>query len=754
MAGKMRPSWAYIYGLGVAFFLVCSLVACTSQEEPALSENVLPPSPISAAPPQETVPIEQLVPEVVQEPTRIHLLAVGDNLLHLPIIRWCRNESGYDFSPLYREIADLVQSADVAFVNQETPLGGPDSRPSGYPTFNTPQEAGLALIEAGFDIVSQATNHALDQGAAGLLTTADFWAEQTAAQMIGINRNAEERAQITVTETAGCRFAWLAYSYGTNGMPMQYAYLLNLIDREAITADIAAAQTQADAVIVSMHWGDEYSMQPNAYQRELAQFLADQGVALVIGHHPHVIQPLEWLEGQAGNRTLVAYSLGNFVSNQARRSTMLEGMLSVTFRLPEKGGMPEIEGAGIIPLVMHYESPYTNYCVYPLYRYTDELASQHYINQLDQKISLEWLQQTATEIWADLQILDPQQTFPAPLRQMPQTLAAGGTHALALQADGSLWGWGSNQAGELRESLPENLLTPQNLAEQDIHAISAGSRHSLELKVDGSLWTWGRNHQGQLGTGSRENSAQPQLVLPDVIAVSSSDWHSLALQADGSLWAWGYNAYGQLGDGSRETHLSPVKVLDGVRLICAGRDVSAAVKEDGSLWTWGRNQFGQLGNGNTEDSLTPIMVMEQVVSVSLRDWHGAAVKTDGSLWLWGRNQVGQLGDGSRNNSPQPIQVLAQVAAVSVGRNFTLALRTDGALLSWGDNSYGQLGAPTGGARLLPRQILDKVVEVCAGDYYALVRRQDGTVWGWGDNSSGQLGNGGTANQVQPQLILE
>jgi poly-gamma-glutamate synthesis protein (capsule biosynthesis protein) len=331
-------------------------------------------------------------------------VAVGDNLLHMPIVDWCKTEEGYDFTPLYREVKELLAGADMAFVNQEAPLGGEGFAPSGYPMFNSPQQAGLALAATGFNVINQANNHALDKGAKAVLATADFWQEIPDVKFIGINRSEEERAEIRVTEAQGYRFAWLAYSYGTNGMPMAYSYLLNLIDKEAMAREIEQAHELADAVIVSLHWGNEYQLKPSPQQRDLARFLADQGVTLVIGHHPHVVQPLEWQEGANGRSTLVMYSLGNFVSNQSQRNTMLEGMLSVVFIANEDGVV--IEDCGVIPLVMHYERGYLSYCVYPLFAYTDDLARRHYINQLDKPVSMDFFDSLAREIWGEYCILE------------------------------------------------------------------------------------------------------------------------------------------------------------------------------------------------------------------------------------------------------------------------------------------------------------------------------------------------------------
>jgi len=342
-------------------------------------------------------------PEPEPEPLHITLVAVGDNLLHMPIVSWCRTADGYDFTPLYKEVEKLIAASDFAFVNQESPLGGSAFAPSGYPMFNSPQQAGLALAATGFNIVNQANNHGLDKGAKAVKATADFWQEETDTLCLGINRSQEERDTIRIIEKQGYRFAWLAYSYGTNGMPMAQNYLMNLIDKQAMAKDVQKAQELADTVIVSLHWGNEYQFEPSVEQRELAQYLADLGVALIIGHHPHVIQPLEWLMGKEGHRTLVMFSLGNFISNQDRRDRMLEGMLSLEF-IEEKSGLV-IDKCGVIPLVMHYERGYINYCVYPLDAYSDDLAKRHYINQLDKPVSLEFFVELAKKIWGEFCLL-------------------------------------------------------------------------------------------------------------------------------------------------------------------------------------------------------------------------------------------------------------------------------------------------------------------------------------------------------------
>jgi len=335
--------------------------------------------------------------------TKLSLVAVGDNLIHDTIYKWAKTEGGYDFRPMYTQIKGLVQAADIAFVNQEAPLSALHD-PSGYPMFNSPQEVGLALADTGFQIVNQANNHGIDKGERGVLSTVDFWEGIPGVMMIGFNRSEEERGIVRVQEIEGLKLAWLAYSFSTNGIRIPEPYLMNMIDREAMAADIREAKRLADAIIVSLHWGNEYEHQPNREQKDLAQFLADQGVLLIIGHHPHVIQPVEWLEGQNGNRMLVAYSLGNFVSSQNRANRMLGGMLScdILFR----DGEVSLENAGVIPLVTHYESGYKNYSIYPLKDYTPELAGRHLVGKTE-RLSIDYFDSLSRQVLGEFYYQSP-----------------------------------------------------------------------------------------------------------------------------------------------------------------------------------------------------------------------------------------------------------------------------------------------------------------------------------------------------------
>jgi len=339
-----------------------------------------------------------------KQPKRVSLIAVGDNMMHGSVIKWAKTAGGYDFSPLYRNITETVKAADIAFVNQEAPMGGDDIAPSGYPLFNSPQEVGLALAEAGFNVVNHANNHGVDKGAKAVIATANFWQGIDDVSYIGISTSEAERDSITVIEKDGLKFAFLAYSYGTNGMPVKDPYLINLIDRDLIEADVLKAREISDAVIVSMHWGNEYELKPSAEQRGLARFLADLNVALVIGHHPHVIQPVEWVDGKDGNKTLVAFSLGNFISSQDRTETMLGGMLSLTFEGKADG--ITISEAAVIPLITHYDKSYKNYYVYRLSDYPTELEAKHFLTGVKKNFSIDYLKRLSQDVLGDFCALD------------------------------------------------------------------------------------------------------------------------------------------------------------------------------------------------------------------------------------------------------------------------------------------------------------------------------------------------------------
>ncbi len=325
----------------------------------------------------ETTPAENQ--QTTYEPVSVSLIAVGDNLIHNTLLLDASNGDGtYDFTPFYEEIKPYVEAADIAIVNQESPLG--TGEPSGYPCFNTPQACGDALVDTGFDVICHANNHAMDALSGAVYDTLDFWdtyADQGVLR-IGIARDAEDRAKVRYLERNGIKIGFLAYTYGLNGysLPNDNPDLVSLIDKDKMAEEMAAVKEECDALVVLMHWGTEYQTVENSEQEELAQFLAENGAALIIGSHPHVCQPCEWVEADNGNRAFCIYSTGNFISSQNQTTTMVEAMLQVTLTR-ESDGSVVVEDPGVMPLVCYYNSKWRGYRVLPMDDYTEEIASSH-----------------------------------------------------------------------------------------------------------------------------------------------------------------------------------------------------------------------------------------------------------------------------------------------------------------------------------------------------------------------------------------
>ena len=330
-----------------------------------------------------------------KEKSAITLIMVGDMLMHTPINETGVMEDGsIDFSHLFTYTKDMIESADIALVNQEVILGGEELGISGYPAFNTYQEFGDDLVEAGFDVVLHATNHALDKGKKGILNCLSYWAtEHPEIAVLGIQDTAEEQDEIYVYEESGIRIAILNYTYGTNGIPLpeDMPYAVNMMDKERMAEDIEHAKEVADFVVVCPHWGTEYVLEETDYQRNYAEFFLDCGVDLVLGTHPHVIEPVEMMEDENGHRMLVYYSLGNYVNctsseNDDIGNRMLGAMAEVTITKDEVGNT-YISEYGAQPLVTYVSADQEEITVYPLEQFTDEMAQNSYTVKFDTDFS-------------------------------------------------------------------------------------------------------------------------------------------------------------------------------------------------------------------------------------------------------------------------------------------------------------------------------------------------------------------------------
>lgn len=263
--------------------------------------------------------------EIIIEDKKFSLIATGDAVMHSPIYNAALQSNGsYDFSDILTEIIDVIEPHNLKFINVEAPFA--DKVASSYPKFNTPSEWGDNLIDAGFNMFSLANNHSNDQGTQGVLDTVEFFDSKTDIVYSGMN-NSEESPRYVIGEENGIVYGYVAYAEHTNGLPLPTGkeYLVNMYDEETAKEDIEYLKQNTDIIIVSMHWGDEYTAKPNEYQKEVANELAELGVDIILGNHPHWVQPIEII-----NDTVVIYSMGNFISNQMSVSNQKPYTDSVT----------------------------------------------------------------------------------------------------------------------------------------------------------------------------------------------------------------------------------------------------------------------------------------------------------------------------------------------------------------------------------------------------------------------------------------
>jgi poly-gamma-glutamate capsule biosynthesis protein CapA/YwtB (metallophosphatase superfamily) len=276
-----------------------------------------------------------------EQTTSITLGAVGDILIHDTVYNKALQSGQYNFNPNFALVQTYLKAPDVTIANQETMIGGTGLGLSSYPAFNSPQEVGDALKENGVDVVTLANNHTLDRGENAIINAINYWNE---IELIytGAYLSVQDQQIIRILTRNGITLSFLSYTYGTNGIPIPAGkdHLVNLIEEERIKMDIDRAKKISDVVVVSLHFGNEYERLPNAFQEELAQLVAEAGGDIIIGHHPHVLQPFQWITASDGSKTFIAYSLGNFLSGQRREYKDIGGILQLTItktvRLGEK----------------------------------------------------------------------------------------------------------------------------------------------------------------------------------------------------------------------------------------------------------------------------------------------------------------------------------------------------------------------------------------------------------------------------------
>ncbi len=352
-------------------------------------------------------------------------------------------------------------------------------------------------------------------------------------------------------------------------------------------------------------------------------------------------------------------------------------------------------------------------------------------------------------------------------------VTGGSNHSLGIKEDGTLWGWGINQVGQMGDpSYPGRNGSPRQIGcDSDWHIVQAGGQHSLGIRTDGTLWAWGEDNVGQLGDGgTNTNQLIPVQIgtWTDWEVISASEDHSFGIRANGTLWGWGSDMFGALGDGGADMNQdSPVQIgtdTDWVAVSTGGAH-ALGLKADGTLWAWGRDANGSLGDGGLNiDQSSPVQIGTDSTwhIIATGGGHSMGIKTDGSLWAWGLDNQGQLGmgPGQANKSiPTRVGLESDWDTIVGGPFFSLGMR-DGSLWSWGGDLDGQLGDGGGNVQQ------DSPVRVgCDRDWkfiatgknfssHSLGIRTSGALWGWGDDGSGQVGNSDENESENSPLPVE
>ncbi|EIT85626.1 hypothetical protein A374_10333 [Fictibacillus macauensis ZFHKF-1] len=323
--------------LSVILSVFVLLSACAQEEKPQKKESKAQPT-LSHS--QENV-------------TYTTLGAAGDVLIHDVLYNKAKRRNGtYDFNFMFQDVAPYLRKPDIMMVNQESMIGGPALGISTYPSFNSPYEVGDALKANGVDLVTLANNHTLDRGKQAILNATNHW-NKIGMPYTGAYASPNDAKKIRTITKNETTFAFLSYTYGTNGIPVpqNQPYLVNLIEPTTIAHDIRKAKKKADVVVLSLHFGNEYERMPTPKQKQLVQLAADAGANVIIGHHPHVLQPATWVKSKNGGSAFAIYSLGNFISGQRGNYKDIGGILTLTIKkiTKNKHTSIEIENPAFLP---------------------------------------------------------------------------------------------------------------------------------------------------------------------------------------------------------------------------------------------------------------------------------------------------------------------------------------------------------------------------------------------------------------------
>lgn len=330
--------------------------------------------------------------------TTFTLAAIGDIMCHNSQFKDAYNSetSTYDFSYVFDNISTYTKTADLCVGNLETTFAGEEKGYSGYPQFNTPDNLAYELKGIGLDVLTTAGNHALDTGYTGLSRTIDVLNDADISHL-GTYQSQEEQDKVLIKFVKGLKIAFVNYTYGTNGIPVpkDKTYCVNLIDKELISKQLDVAKSQnPDIIIACMHWGNEYQTKQNSTQMELADFLIQNGADIILGTHPHVLQPYEkrtvTLENGSTRNGFVAYSLGNFISDQNAKYTRSSIILDLTIT-KHVDGTVSVDNINPIPIYMYKDNSVksqkmklvdVNKIIYNYENYLDNIITEKLYNSM------------------------------------------------------------------------------------------------------------------------------------------------------------------------------------------------------------------------------------------------------------------------------------------------------------------------------------------------------------------------------------
>lgn len=331
------------------------------------------------------------------------LSAIGDIMCHNTQYIDAYNEENdtYDFSYVFEDISLYTKTADICIGNLETTFAGEEVGYSSYPTFNTPDSLAYELKDIGLDVLSTAGNHSLDKGYDGLVRTIDTLNSADIAHL-GTYKSEEEQNKTLIKYVKGIKIAFVNYTYGTNGIavPSDKQYCINLIDEDFMKAQIDNAKSQnPDIIIACMHWGNEYKTIQNSTQEELADFLFKNGVDVILGTHPHVLEPMEkrtiTLDDGTTKDGFVIYSLGNFISDQNAEHTRSSIILNIDITKHSDGKIT-IDNYDYVPIYMYKDTSKKkqkmklldiNKNIYNYENYIDTTISESLYNTLKSELS-------------------------------------------------------------------------------------------------------------------------------------------------------------------------------------------------------------------------------------------------------------------------------------------------------------------------------------------------------------------------------